>query len=247
MEQNYKQCFRCKNVFPATHEYFYSDKSKPYGLSGACRTCKKIIDKEYREANKEKMAKKDHDYREANKERCINRRRNYYKNNREKELCSIKKYYENNRDSLLEYAKTYRHNNKEKRRAYLKANPDVLQTMTESRRTRKKSLVKDFTTKQWRECKSVFNNECAYCGEKPKTLTQDHFIPMSRGGGLTKSNIVPACRRCNSSKRDEDFLIWYHRQKFYDSEREKAILEYIKSNSQSQNGSFVLPRELQVI
>lgn len=43
---------------------------------------------------------------------------------------------------------------------------------------------------------------CQYCGSREKThdLTFDHVIPRSRGGQTSWSNIVTACRSCNTLK-----------------------------------------------
>ena len=41
---------------------------------------------------------------------------------------------------------------------------------------------------------------CQYCGGKAESI--DHVIPRSRGGEHTWENVVAACERCNSSKRD---------------------------------------------
>jgi 5-methylcytosine-specific restriction endonuclease McrA len=32
--------------------------------------------------------------------------------------------------------------------------------------------------------------------------TRDHIVPLSRGGSNDWSNLQPACRECNSAKRD---------------------------------------------
>lgn len=45
------------------------------------------------------------------------------------------------------------------------------------------------------------NGACVYCGAT-KELTLDHVIPRSRGGQTTWSNLVTACKRCNSKKGD---------------------------------------------
>lgn len=34
-----------------------------------------------------------------------------------------------------------------------------------------------------------------------KDLTMDHIVPVARGGKSTKSNVVPACKTCNSKKK----------------------------------------------
>ena len=43
---------------------------------------------------------------------------------------------------------------------------------------------------------------CMYCGNHHKgmALTRDHVIPMSRGGADRWSNVVTACRSCNTRK-----------------------------------------------
>ena len=46
---------------------------------------------------------------------------------------------------------------------------------------------------------------CQYCREvkKTKELTFDHVLPRAQGGKTTWTNIVTACRPCNSSKEDK--------------------------------------------
>ena len=44
--------------------------------------------------------------------------------------------------------------------------------------------------------------KCVYC-ESRKDLTIDHVIPKSRGGKTTWTNLVTACRKCNSRKGDD--------------------------------------------
>lgn len=48
------------------------------------------------------------------------------------------------------------------------------------------------------------NLECQYCGQKEKMsdLTIDHVVPKSQGGPKVWTNIVTACRPCNSKKRN---------------------------------------------
>lgn len=45
-------------------------------------------------------------------------------------------------------------------------------------------------------------NLCLYCGYtfSEGALTRDHVIPLSRGGGDRWSNVVSACRSCNTRK-----------------------------------------------
>ncbi|NKX40839.1 HNH endonuclease [Rhodobacteraceae bacterium R_SAG2] len=50
--------------------------------------------------------------------------------------------------------------------------------------------------------RKVFSRDggrCQYCGCS-HSITFDHVIPRSKGGASIESNIVCACRSCNSSK-----------------------------------------------
>lgn len=49
---------------------------------------------------------------------------------------------------------------------------------------------------------------CVYCGNQATSV--DHVRPLSQGGWEHESNLVPACKSCNSSKRDK-FLTDWHR------------------------------------
>lgn len=58
------------------------------------------------------------------------------------------------------------------------------------------------TESEWHGILEYFGHACAYCLRTDRPLTQEHVIPVSRGGGYTADNIVPACGPCNSCKRD---------------------------------------------
>lgn len=49
---------------------------------------------------------------------------------------------------------------------------------------------------------------CAYCGEPEKFPDIEHIIPISRGGPHVRWNIVPSCKRCNSSKHTQAAREW---------------------------------------
>jgi 5-methylcytosine-specific restriction endonuclease McrA len=44
-------------------------------------------------------------------------------------------------------------------------------------------------------------NSCQYC-TATRDLTIDHIIPRSKGGKSTWTNLITACKRCNSRKGD---------------------------------------------
>lgn len=66
-----------------------------------------------------------------------------------------------------------------------------------------------FTAAQWDAMKARYGGRCRYCECAPEKLTQDHRIPISRGGQHVEANIVPACASCNSrkhTKTEAEFL-----------------------------------------
>jgi 5-methylcytosine-specific restriction endonuclease McrA len=84
---------------------------------------------------------------------------------------------------------------------YRRTHPDVMEACAARRRARKKqAAVNDFTVVQWRWMKALYRHQCVYCGKLQQSMTKDHLIPLHLGGNHTVSNIVPACRSCNSKK-----------------------------------------------
>jgi len=74
-----------------------------------------------------------------------------------------------------------------------------------ARRARLKTLASaGLSPAQWDAICAAHMNEagdvcCKYC-KQPCSPTIDHVVPIARGGRHEPSNVVPACRACNSSK-----------------------------------------------
>lgn len=100
----------------------------------------------------------------------------------------------------------------EKFRAYSKAHriahPESVLVSNSIYRARKRAApINDLTANEWMAIKAHYGNRCIYCGIKSKRLSMDHIIPLSKNGSHTVSNIVPACKSCNSKKRNKGPLI----------------------------------------
>lgn len=186
--------------------------------------------KAYREKNKEELLKYNRDYYEENKEKLLEQKKEYYQKNRDEKLKYREGHYKANRDKLIKYARGYYKDNKDKIAEYSKGyrenNRDLRNVLEQRRRAKKNKLPNHFTKSEWKDTKDYFDNRCAYCGSDEE-LTQEHFIPLSKGGEYTVNNIIPACRSCNCSKKDRDFFEWYPEQGFYSKARENKILEYL--------------------
>ena len=67
---------------------------------------------------------------------------------------------------------------------------------------REKAKARELRKSRWWQQK-ISSGICYFCGEKfpPKELTMDHLVPLARGGTSSKSNLVPACKACNTKKK----------------------------------------------
>ena len=70
------------------------------------------------------------------------------------------------------------------------------------------------TAAEWEAIKSLYNQQCTYCGSSDRSLTQDHIVPLSSGGSDEPGNIVAACKSCNSSKGKKEMHAWKAGQRF---------------------------------
>lgn len=110
--------------------------------------------------------------------------------NHERALESTRRWYAENKDRVREYKRQYR-----------AANRDKIRVTNNARKALQRGVeVNDLTAQQWTEIRALFKQRCAYCNCKPRVLTMDHVVPLSKGGHHTAANIVPACQSCNSRK-----------------------------------------------
>jgi hypothetical protein len=127
-----------------------------------------------------------------------------------------------------------KHCDSEKQREYQKKyretarGREVRKANTHRRRARKLNAIDDLTNDEWLYALDYFNHNCAVCG-RPRglwhTLAADHWIPLVKGGGTTKTNIIPLCHGqlgCNNSKLNKDPEQWV-RENYSKSKAGKII------------------------
>lgn len=245
--EGYLMCKKCGRTLPATPKYFGKDPECKCGVVSPCKECRghkfitmevmPVIDgkrvcnicrrnlpytKEYfygggtgrlRSDCKEcerKISKIRYD-------KNAQHRRNYAREWYQEHYADDEKRKEASRTKAKAYIAANRHTQKYKVSRVMRS---------QRRRAREKDLPSTLIPQQWEECKKYFNYVCAYC-EQDKPLTQDHFIPLSKGGEYSANNIIPACMNCNSNKSSRLLSDWYPKQPFYSKQRESKILDYL--------------------
>lgn len=115
----------------------------------------------------------------------------YRRNNADLIRVKSQEYYLKNRNTILLRNKNY-----------WKQNPDRKREYKIQRRALEYEAEGSHTTKEWELVKLLFDYRCAGCfrREPEITLTEDHKIPLSKGGTNYIDNIQPLCITCNSSK-----------------------------------------------
>ena len=145
---------------------------------------RKIIDKTYREKYPQKIKQKW---------------KKWYKKNKEKKDEYNIKWRQENIEKCRVLSREWRIKNKEKARFKDKINE-----------YRRRNCIGFHTLKNWEDLKEKYNYCCADCGMQepfidqwyPK-LTEDHIIPITKGGSNNIENIQPLCHRCNSKKSNK--------------------------------------------
>ena len=169
-------------------------KNKPiadyYRKQAMCKSCDKERNRQQYKDNRESKVEQNKRWRDANPGYSAKNNKQWDEANPGKNAERGRKYYKENIDEQRAKGRE-----KFQRRAALKA-----------------ALPATLTSYQWEHTLKHFNNCCAYCGEKLTNAHQDHFIPLSKGGEYTKRNIVPSCKKCNSSKSNKPPLAWLIKQ-----------------------------------
>lgn len=197
LESGIKICSDCETVLPITE--FHTCRGKPIGR---CKKC---------EIKRSYESKKSTGYLE--RPDVIAKRNEASRLNKQKVLS----------DETRRVAVYERHN--ERLRERYKDDPEYRENVIASNRAYKDQLVGDLTAEDWQDAVEFFEHTCAYCGAEEK-LYREHIEPVSKQGLNVRSNVIPACLSCNSSKNNKDMEEWYKNQAFFSKERFAKIIEW---------------------
>jgi 5-methylcytosine-specific restriction endonuclease McrA len=105
---------------------------------------------------------------------------------------------------------------KELKQKWDKENYDRVIWHSNRRRIKKLNNGGSHTFGEWELLKKQYNYTCPSCGEKEPEikLTEDHIIPLDKGGSDYIENIQPLCRSCNCKKHTKIIKYEFDRTTF---------------------------------
>jgi len=167
---------------------------KPHNAHGLCRKC-------YRQSHHVK-----------NREKDLAKNKTYYASKKPAMRAAHKAWYNNNKSTVLARSKEWQRANPDKvieaQRKWRAANKELVREWMRISYERRKLALGNFTSAQWEARCEYYGWRCAYCKRNDVPITIDHRIPISRGGTHWPSNLVPACRKCNSRKMNKKPNEW---------------------------------------
>lgn len=91
---------------------------------------------------------------------------------------------------------------REANRRWYRSHPEQMQANNKRVKAMRRGVPGMHTLAEWRALKARYDHRCLCCGksEPEIVLTEDHVIPVSKGGSNDISNIQPLCLACNCSK-----------------------------------------------
>lgn len=152
----------------------------------------------YKHHERNKQRSREKYYRNIEKERA--RSRAYQLSHTYEANVRGRRYARSDKGLAYRNRLDVRKRSREAIRQWYKKHPEKTTEYRHKRRAARYSVPCTLTIEQWQILLEVWYHRCAYCERGNIKLTQDHVVPISRGGAHAMSNVVPACSLCNSKK-----------------------------------------------
>ncbi len=197
-----KTCPHCRAS--KSRDEFHKNSGRKDGLQVWCKDCYRARERGEYSQRRAELRRLPH-----NAERI----REYFKKNG----TAIARKYRmtaNGARKTREYLNSDSYKQIQKRWGNSVAGRQSRQTRHERRRAREAGALNTLTITEWREIVASYLSNCVYCGVYCENPTQDHIVPLSKGGTHTADNVVPACKHCNPSKGNKSLLHWMAQKSF---------------------------------
>lgn len=220
MDQSIKTCCTCKTAKPLGDFNKYAKADD--GRQPRCRECQREKRVAWYEANREREIAKARAWNLANPERVREidlarrkrnpeKRRQFNQRYRAKNGEAIKAQKREARARKLEemrerervWRASHRQSIADRKRIYRVTNPNVRWQQRANFHRRRAAMADGPSGREIKSKMAYYGFVCWICGDRGDTV--DHVKPLAAGGLHTLANLRPACRFCNSRKRDR----WY--------------------------------------
>jgi len=178
-------------------------------------------------------------YREAHRNEAREYARARYSANLEDQREKVRKWRQDNPEKMREAQRRWDRSHPDKRRenrrrsyaSNLERSREKARSRCAFRRSTRRRALLPVTRAAIDARFAIWRNQCAFCSvdaSHPRNagherLTVDHVLALTRGGLDEASNIIPVCRRCNSSKHNNSVDDWYSRQSFFSQARWRKV------------------------
>lgn len=234
-----KRCIQCgfECSLEDMPKHFGVKRARKDGHAAKCKRCMYVYNKQYREANYERLYAQSNEWRERNHEHYRACARRAYRasaesrkavdkqwrvNHAEEIKARRKARYQKHKESIkAEGRRRYRENKNTlnaRTREWRLRNPERLRAYDHQRRTQRAYNPEAWNPSYMSRALEYFNHTCAYCGSQLHDLFGeivphwDHYIPIKTGGTTVATNMLPACSKCNLSKNAADPIEWLTRK-----------------------------------
>lgn len=134
------------------------------------------------------------------------RTKKWREDNPERYRESMRKCYLAKKERYIERATKWQRENpqkvRERNKRWIKKNPEKRNFIIYQNRRMRNGAEGSHTLYEWEALKKKYDYTCQKCRKREPEikLTEDHIIPLIKGGSNYISNIQPLCRSCNSKK-----------------------------------------------
>ncbi len=194
-----KRCNKCHQDKPATRGYFHASTGLKGGLAGKCIECRR------EETNREEVrARRIEHHKERYQDPVVAQAaKEKTRIWRERQIAEL------GGDAFRKRKNQFTKEQKAKNPIHTRAK--VLEHAN-NYRVRELAAEGSHTAEEIMALLDSQRRRCAYCQrDMGMAWTEDHVIPLSRGGTNWISNIALACRSCNSAKHNKLLVEWVNR------------------------------------
>lgn len=231
-----KACAKCKQMYPATTEYFRKHKGNKFGLYSVCKSCERAINRDYEATPERKQRKREYGKSEKRKLQqhdyhLSEPRQSKLHTSEAIEKRQIADRLRNKTPKRIEREKARGKDPKrrEYRKKYRETHRPLIAQLSQRRRARIRNLPNTYSKQDEKIMFEYWGNKCCICGRPAglwHVITGDHWIPIADSRpdnpGNVPWNIVPMCHTmpgspigeasCNQSKKQKDPVEWLNQR-----------------------------------